>query len=98
MSCEEIREKFSELNKEDPNTIYLFINKAKKHKREIEESSTESSTTEETQKTTEKIPYTREKILVNPDEPVVYNARGKSLLYSSKAIKFKTQDNEILLG
>lgn len=93
MSCDDIREKFAELNKEDPNTIYLFINKAKKHKREAP-----SSTTDEPAKTTEKPTYTREKVVVDPDAPVVYNAQGKSLLYSSKAIKFKTGDTETLLG
>lgn len=101
-TCDEFRVKFSELSKEDPHTMYLFINKPKKHKRSIESTVEPNylniTSTEET-RTTEKPVYGREKVFVDPDEPVLYDSQGKAMLYSTRALILQVQNEpDLLLG
>lgn len=101
-NCDEFRVRFTELSKEDPHTMYLFINKPKKHKRSIETtpstSSSSVSSTEEA-RTTERPIYGREKVIVDPDEPVLYDSQGKAMLYSSRALILRIQnESDLLLG
>lgn len=101
-NCDEFRIKFSELSKEDPHTMYLFINKPKKHKKRSinqEEEKEEQSTITPTLLTTEETKVEQRKVVVNPDEPVLYNSQGKAMLYSSKALLLRQVDeSELLLG
>lgn len=89
------------------NVVYLIFHDAIRIKRDVDSSSSTtnspsttstSTTTEETSASTTKIPekpFPKERVYVNPDEPVLYYAEGKALLYSSRAPVLRVQNDTV---
>lgn len=107
-TCEEIKKQIHLMDLDHKkNVVYLIFHDAIRIKRDVDSSSSTtnspsttstSTTTEETSASTTKIPekpFPKERVYVNPDEPVLYYAEGKALLYSSRAPVLRVQNDTV---